>query len=178
MTLSVDSDAIGQRGGLIRSFLQPIASVSGGPAWDTVRIAKRFIIGTHDGSPPLSDYRDWRFSTPASRCHAAYYEVWDQSGRRWYLERAYLNMYETTHDGETPLVSVHCDPQFPGSTIRDSYKQGPHVHFKKVGDPLARAHLAVHGGFLTEVTASVDSLTKTMAWAIQMMRDEILDRLP
>jgi len=78
--IQVKMDALEHRGEYVRELLKPIAKRSGGPAWQRKGRVGEFIIGTHDGSPTQSDYRDWRFKTVAPNFQAMYFELWRQTG--------------------------------------------------------------------------------------------------
>lgn len=101
---------LGSRGEEIRKMLQPISKH--GPAWETKASSRDFIIAIHDGAQP-SEYRDWRFSTIVPNFNAMYFERWrrtEEDDEYWYLDRAYLSIYQLINWTETEFLCLHCDP--------------------------------------------------------------------
>lgn len=101
---------LGSRGEEIRKMLQPISKH--GPAWDIKANSRDFIIAIHDGAQP-SEYRDWRFSTIVPNFNAMYFERWkrtEEDDGVWYLDRAYLSIYQLINWGEKEFLCLHCDP--------------------------------------------------------------------
>jgi hypothetical protein len=170
------------RGEYVRQLLKPIAKHPGGPAWQRKSGVSEFIIGTHDGSPTRSDYRDWRFKTVVPNFQAMYFELWRRSESRqkefWYLYRAYLSIYQIDHgqQKETEFLCLHCDPNEPDNA-HAIYKRGPHLHINVANHPIPHAHIALNRGHLNEILSSVDTLTTAMEWAVQMLKVEILDAM-
>lgn len=171
------------RGEHVRQLLQPIAKQSGGPAWQPMSTVSEFIIGTHDGSPTRSHYRDWRFATVLPNYRGMYFELWRPSGAKgeefWYLYQAYLSIYqiERSMQTETELLCLHCDPNEPDNAPHAIYKQGPHLHINVAANPIPHAHIALNRGHLKDVLSSVNDLTKALGLAVQMLREEILDTM-
>jgi hypothetical protein len=107
-----------------------------------------------------------------------YHERWSRKDKNvWQLERAYLNLYKRSGVDEVEFLCLHCDPLEPDSAPHARYKQGPHLHVSIADDPIKHAHLALNGGLLNLVLKSVMTLGTTMEWAVQMIRDEVLDAL-
>jgi hypothetical protein len=119
--------------------------------------------------------------------HGSYQERWcpvNEKRKRYYLERAYLHLYLTTQiEGEAmekELLLLHCDPNetdepvdWPG--LRHSkYKRGPHLHISTAQQPIPHSHFALNACHLDSVLSSVESLTKAMEVAVQMLEDQVL----
>jgi hypothetical protein len=145
-----------------------------------------YIIGTHEGSRPTSFYGDWRFRTIVPELRGMYYEWWKRSEEDkeewWYLYRAYLHIYklDRAKRQESEYLLLHCDPSEPDGSPRAKYKQGPHLHIHAVNDPrdpFPRAHVALNAGHLDAVLANADSLTSAIKMAVNMLREEVLERL-
>jgi hypothetical protein len=164
----------------IRIMLRPISRALDGPAWSQRIFPYGVILAVHDGSPPSSDYRDWRFATRVQGCKASYFELWRRTeGRSLYLDRAYLHIYRTlehsNHERESLLL--HCDPEEPLNGDRAEYKCGPHIHMSFAGDPLSHSHVSLHSGYLPKILASLRDLTDAMSWAVRMINFELLEAL-
>ena len=181
--LCTSLESLAARGNVIRTILSPIAGMPGGPAWNNKATATGFIIATHDGAPPTSDYRDWRFATILPGFRGMYFERWLRVGADrkeiWYLERAYLNLYETIGHTrqETEYLCLHIDPNLPNDTPHWVYKRGPHLHMSAAKHPIPRAHIALNRGHLDEVLRSVESLSQALGLAINMIKEEIFDSM-
>lgn len=197
VTLSISD--LASRGNDVRTMLLPIAAAEqeGGPAWQPRSSSSEFVIGTHDGSPAGSDYRNWTFSTVISNIRAQYFERWlkfDNMGQEiWYLERAYLHVYivNRASGDRKEILCLHCDPDDePDVKLKDDapekyqrllkqsyYKKHPHLHVKVADPPFPHAHIALHVGFLPRISSSVNALTEAMGHAIQMIKDEVLDAM-
>ena len=163
----------------VRSMLRPISREESGPASAHQTVRGAWILGTHDGSPPLSGYRDWRFATPAPRHCAMYFEVWRLVGRKRYgMERAYLNIYQRNIEGdEKEVLCLHCDPGESKAARHAAYKRGPHLHLAFAQDPLKRSHLALYPGRVDELLGDKEGLYTALVAAVQMIRDEVIDVL-
>ena len=163
----------------VRRMLRPLARAEAGPASVPRTVAGAWILGTHDGSPSLSGHRDWRFATPAAHHYAMYYEVWRRVDRKNFgMQCAYLNIYRRDVRGdETELLCLHCDPGEASTSPHAAYKRGPHLHLSIAGDPVKRAHLALHVGRVEEVLADRERLYAALGDAVQMIRDEVIDIL-
>jgi hypothetical protein len=176
----ISSKQLRSRDSRIRAILRPIARVRDGP-WCAIRSIRRdYLIGAFDSHHPLSHPREWRFATFVPGIRAAYYETWRRAdGDSWYLVHAYLNMYrlELATAEEKGFVSLHCDPDEAATVPHASYKRGPHLNVEAADYPFPRAHLCVAGGDLAAVLASESSLRQAMAWAVTMLKDEVLSAM-
>lgn len=181
MRVQLKMEELLQRGDRVRQLLQPLARQSTGPAWQPKVIRGDYIIGTHDGSPPQSDYREWRFSTVAPKIRAMYFERWRSTDRKlWHLDRAYLNLFKLNEimHSEEELLCLHCDPNEPEGAPHASYKIGPHLHVKGgAPKPFPSAHIALNIGYIESVLHSMESLTEALEWAILMLKEEILEAI-
>jgi hypothetical protein len=191
------------RGNRIREILEPISNRRA-TAWKPISSSRRWIIGVHEGAPPVSDYRGWRFSTILPGFLAQYFEWWlrsDEDGQEyWYLDRAYLNIYQFDKitGGETKFLCLHCDPNLIDTDSRDDdeeeglesnvqqpsshveYKKIPHIHIKqgaaKAPFP-TKAHITLNIGYSEQVLYSIESLSEAMELAVLMLREEVFDRM-
>lgn len=170
---------LGRRSARIRVLLRPIARARAGPATETVNASPLWIIGTRDEAKATSNYRDWRFATPLDRYHAMYFEAWKQiDAKRFRWQCAYLNIYRRKRaDDEEEVICLHCDPGEPPAAAHARYKRGPHLHVSAAGDPLKRAHLALHLEQVDTILQRCESIHDHLASGIQMIRDEVLDLL-
>jgi hypothetical protein len=178
--IQLASRELGARGQYIRKLLQPLSNRPDGPAWKPRATSANYIIGTHDGSPPDSDHREWRFATYVPNLRGMYFELWRRvDDEYWCLDRAYLNIFQTdpATRGESRFLSLHCDPNESDDAPHASYKKGPHLHVQAADDPFPHAHIALTGGHLDIVLSSVDSLSEAIAWAILMLKEEVLDAM-
>jgi hypothetical protein len=177
--IQITSEALGSRGQNVQKLLRPISKQPGGPAWEPKSNQNRYLIGTHDGSPPASSHQDWRFATFVPNLRANYFEVWKRFEELWYLDRAYLNIFQTdpTTRIEKKFLSLHCDPNEPDDALHAIYKKGPHLHIQAADVPFPHAHIALSGEHLDTVLGSFDSLFKAMEWAVRMLKEQILDAM-
>ncbi len=172
---------LASRGQEVRDLLRPLVGKSGGPAWQPRASSNEYIIGTHQGSPPSSDYRDWRFSMGVRDFQAMYFERWLRSPENkpeiWYLHRAYLNIYQLVNRKEIEFICLHCDPNEPDGAPHARFKKGPHLHVKVASPPVCDAHIALHLGCLESVLTSASSLSDALKSSIDMLVSEIWPRL-
>lgn len=183
--IQITSKELRSRGGQIQKLLRPLARKLGGPAWKAPAWKARgtpqnYIIGTHDGSPPLSGYRDWRFATFVPNFRGMYFERWIQfEDDLWYLDRAYLSIFRTDPDtrSETKFLCLHCDPNESDDAPHAIYKRGPHLHIQVAPDPIPHAHIALNRGHLEAVLSSAESLSEAIGWAVLMLKEEVLDAI-
>ena len=173
--MRLSEQQLAARGGEIQALLRPIARVSTGPAWKKFTIGTTgMVFGTHDGTYHSASYKDSRFATTAHGYQANYFEAWRRESKSHYVvEKMYLSIYDATGSEESELLCLHCDPTLAVSSENYMYKRGPHLHMSMAGYPFARAHLAVCGADVETVLKSSASLHAAMAWAIQMIRDEV-----
>jgi hypothetical protein len=176
--IQVDSGQLHSRGQQIRQLLQPLTKWPGGPAWKPKILPRKYIIGTHDGSPSKSDYHSWSFATFVPNFRGAYYEIWiELDDGAWHLDRAYLTIYRINQGMPTEMqefLALHCDPREPDDTAHAIYKQGPHLHIQDAADPIPHAHIALNRGHLEEVLSCVESLSEAIGLAVLMLKEEIL----
>lgn len=175
---------LARRGHEIQRLLRPISKVDTGPAYQHKASTTTFRIATHNGSPPTSDYRAWRFDTVVPGYQGNYFEIWQQLSEErrelWCLHKAYLTIHEIVDRharAEKEFLCLHCDPNESDGQPHADYKKGPHLHISVAPEPLCRAHIALDGGYLTNILQSVESLTNALQWAIYMLRQEIFDAL-
>ena len=139
------------------------------------------VLGAHDGSAPISNYRDWRFATSHPDFRANYYEVWAQTDRRHlHLTAAFLTIFQIDRIpqlNEREFLALHAEPE-TSDQGEGLYKKGPHLHITLAASLVPpAAHIALNRGHLNDVLASVESLTVALEWAIVMIKDEVLDRV-
>lgn len=184
-TVTLPEDQLYSRGVSIRRLLRPISKVTNGPAWQIANSPGGIAIGTYDGTYPGGQYRDWRFgvsvpdSDHAPLIQGMYFELWRRIPEEiniWALGRGYLSIYKVDHSkGEQELICLHCDPEEIDEVVM-KYKKGPHLHIKAAEEPIPQSHIALARGHLDQVLANAESLTEAMAWSIEMIRDEILNK--
>ena len=143
---------------------------------------RHYVLAVHDGAAPNSDYHDWRFSTYRRDFRCRYYEVWesiDNQFFRYELNRAYFNLFRIYRISlrEDSLFALHCDPVVKDTEPHALYKQGPHLHMDFAEDPLPHAHIALNRSHLEDTLGSVESLSKALATAVNMFKEQVL-RLP
>jgi hypothetical protein len=111
----------------IRVMLRPISKQKDGPACElTNSSSSRLIFAIHDGARPISDYRDWRFSTKVESFYAMYFELWKRNEKDeelWYLDRAYLSIYQFINRQEKEFLCLHCDPNIASELEESENKQ-------------------------------------------------------
>jgi hypothetical protein len=175
-TMRLSEEELAHRGKRVQQLLRPISQWGAGPAWKLLSVeTSKIIIATHDGSPPSSQFRDWRFTIKAKRYHALYFEAWRLETRnRFVLDQAYLNIYRRDGVNEREIICLHCDPSLLPDADHARYKRGPHIHMSVAGFPYDRAHIALQGPDITPVLRSTDSLHSALAWGVEMIRDEII----
>ena len=171
------------RGHYVKTLLKPITLNPTRLAWKPYSGRSRtdvFVLGFYEGREPNGDYTKWRFSTVISGFRAMYYERWlskdTNEDEVWYLERAYLHLYRTIiHTRqEEQFLCLHCDPNEPASSPHAKYKQVPHLHIRAYkAAPFDHAHLALS----STPSETVDVFSAELKWAVQMLRDEVLDRM-
>lgn len=177
--IQLDEKDIARRGLGISRLLRPLSRIPSGPA-----CARRggstgeIIICAHEGSIIKSNFADWRFATTTPGFWANYYEIWspfDKARRRFCLEKAYLTIYKEDKE----YICLHCDPNRTEveKSGKATYQKGPHLHVKCAETPIPKAHLALTGVYLDQTLADAANLTKALEWSIQMIRDEVLDRV-
>lgn len=175
--IQITSEELRARGRHIRELLRPLSKQPDGPAWEPKTTQYNYVIGTHDGSPSSSNHQDWRFATFVPGLRANYFELWKRIDEFWYLDRAYLNIFQTDPIARTEkkFLSLHCDPNEPDDAPHAIYKRGPHLHIQAASDPFPHAHIALTGEHLDVVLNSFDSLFKAMEWAVYMLKEQVLD---
>lgn len=170
---------ISHRGKTITKILKPLSRIPYGPAYNIKQGgAGIIIIGTHEGAPSHSEYTSWRFATQSPGYWASYYEMWtsiNEEDSQFCLERAYLTIYRNQEE----FLCLHCDPNEEDidNPNKAAYKKCPHLHIKRAEEPIPKAHIAISVGNITEVLANATNLTDTLECGIQMIKDEIMDRL-
>ena len=177
--IQMKMDGLGPRGKKIQTILRPISHQRQGPAWFPRSSSREYIIGTYDGTRPTAEYRDWRFSTFVRNFRAMYFEIWKRSTENdqyWYLDRAYLSIYQIIDRNESEFLCLHCDPNI-ANDVKEKYKKGPHLHIKAANEPLPHAHIVLNLGHLDAVLTSIDTLSVAIDTAISMPKEEVLDNL-
>jgi hypothetical protein len=177
--VQLSEEAIARRGSDISRFLRPLSRITSGPAPERRGGSNgEIIIGVHEGSLIKSDFKDWRFATTVRGFLANYYEIWsvvDEKRRQFCLEKAYLTIYREDRE----FLCLHCDPNRTEIEAAEKaiYQKGPHLHVKCAEKPIPKAHLALTGVHLDKTLADAGTLTKALKWSIQMIRDEVLDKV-
>ena len=171
-------DLVG-RGDEICSLVRPLVG-KGRVAFRRRASRQAIMFGTFSG--PLDDrpIDELRFSTFVHLIRAAYRERWipaDEKAKRYYLEHAYLHLYQQLPygEGEQQFLALHCDPNEPDDKPHAMYKQGPHVHIVSAPQPMPHSHFALNLGNLPTVLASVPNLHSAFATAVIMLQQQVLE---
>jgi hypothetical protein len=160
----------------IRKLLNPISRIKGGPVCTLKPLQRKLILATHDGSPPLSDFTSWRFTTKHSAFRALYYEMWTGNGTNIFsLDKAYLHIYQMIDYDEREYLLLHCDPDEPDIEKHALYKRGPHLHISVAEQPIPHSHIALCLSNLDSTLNSVDSLTTALELCIKMICEQFLE---
>jgi hypothetical protein len=166
------------------------------PLCDGDTIHCQFVPGTSGSSKVISsksrqaktpdNYHDWRFPTKAApRIWFHYYEIWNLIGvgRDCKINRAYFHLYIIDRPSQKfdQIICVHSDPDEQPADPSDEkltrqcrYKRGPHLHVLTAGE-LAKCHFPLNLGHLDQVLSSIDDLTKALADAVEVVRNEIVE---
>lgn len=176
---------LSKRGPELNKLLGPLLRnpKEGGPAWSQ-KTGQGFQVAIIARDKVLTNnYESWRFATFHRDFKAVYYEIWlplDIAKQdSWYLTKAYLNIFRidrTKHD-DKEYVCLHIDPE-ESEGENAKYKQSPHLHIKAADAPIPKAHIAIVNGFLEQILSSEKQLFKAMKLGIELIRVEILDRIP
>jgi len=176
---------LSKRGPELNKLLGPLLRnpKEGGPAWSRkTRQGFQVVIIARD-KELTNNYESWRFATFHRDFKAVYYEIWlplDVAKQdSWYLTKAYLNIFriDRTKRDEKEYVCLHIDPE-ESEGVNAKYKQSPHLHIKAAEDPIPKAHIAIVNGFLEQILSSEKQLFRAMKLGIELIRVEILDRIP
>lgn len=189
MTCELDFDTLLHRVNQVGRILDPLRGGKGRRlACKSVPSSNCITLVTFSGPDSVTELAgQWRFTTHVPLMHGSYQERWcpvNEKRKRYYLERAYLHLYLTTQmEGEATekeILALHCDPneadEPPDWTgVKHSkYKRGPHLHISTAEDPIPHSHFALNACHLESVLSSVESLTKAMGYAVQMLEDQVL----
>jgi hypothetical protein len=138
------------------------------------------VIAAHQGVSTLDYYDEFRFNTFVSNIWAQYYEFWKpcDTKNKLVLNRAYLNIHIENRETSAfdKLISLHCDPYEEGTTLQCLYKQGPHLHVQRAEHPIPKCHFPLNLTDLDKVLSSIEEINYAMGKAIQVIRDELLER--
>jgi hypothetical protein len=174
----VQEKILSKRGPAIQKLLRRISKdPRNGPAWRRVSGASSLTFAAHEGAPPTSHYRDWRFNTIVPGVTAQYFEAWGNvpGTNNWFLEKAYLHLFVMkSRTEEQEVFCLHCDPNEGDSERHAIYKKGPHVHMISSVLSLSHAHIPLNLCHLKDVLESHETLFKAFDIGIEMVRDQIL----
>ena len=142
---------LGSRGQEVRTMLQPISKLPDGPARDQKSTSRGLIIAIYDGTCPTSEYRDYRFSTFVHNFQAMYFELWkrtEEDEQYWYLDRAFLTIYQIVDGREKEFLCLHCEPNlsFEQIELKDEYRNNRdrgtlQLNNKNLGSRRKKKHL-------------------------------------
>ena len=178
-----DITTLSSRGEIIRVLLRPLVGHPSAPYCDTLKPTGAFIIGTHEGSPTTSEYRDWRFGTFVTGFRAMYFELWRPVNERrveYYLDRSYLSIFrykDRDSSDEQEFLCLHCDPNEPEDADHVRYKRVPHLHIIAAETPFPHAHLALLVGQSEDLLLTSDGWSNALGAAIEMLREEVMNPL-
>jgi hypothetical protein len=173
-----EKDLIG-RGDEICKLIKPLVG-SRRVAFHRFTSRRRVVFGTFSGPTPDVPVDEWRFATFVPSIRGAYRELWtpsDDSAKRYYLEQAYLHLYEqlSVVETERQFLALHSDPNESPKSPHAKYKQGPHVHVVTAPQPLPHSHFALNLGDLAGVLSSLDRLHTAFSTAVLMLKEQVLD---
>jgi hypothetical protein len=171
-------DLVG-RGDEICTLVRPLIG-KGRVAFHRIASRQAVLFGIFSGPRLDSPIDEWRFTTFVPLIRAAYRERWipaDEKAKRYYLEQAYLHLYQQSPYGESErqFLALHCDPNEPDDKPHAMYKQGPHVHVVSAPQPIPHSHFALNLGNLPAVLASVQNLHSALATAVTMLQQQVLE---
>lgn len=109
-----------------------------------------------------------------------YFEVWIPTtvNLQFSLSKLYLHLDEPDQDAtDRELLAMHCDPAVDQADRQFRYKRGPHFHVSGHRPNFHKAHIAACLTNLDVVCRDLDSLTDAVAQMIEMIGDEMLERL-
>lgn len=176
--IQVQEKILSKRGPAIQKLLRRISKdPKNGPAWRRVTGISSLTFAVHEGAPPTSHYRDWRFNTIVPGVTAQYFEAWENvpGTNNWFLEKAYLHLFQMkSRTEEQELFCLHCDPSECDGERHVFYKRGPHVHMMSVLPSLSHAHIPLNRCHLNEVLASHEALFEAFEMGLVMIKDQIL----
>ena len=167
-----------------RHLLLPLVErkSTGGPAIDRAPRYGGIAYAAHGGSP-AADIRQWRFRTCHPSFAASYLETWiptDRALRHYFLRSASLAIYRAlpSRHGEAEFVALHCEPNEPSTASGSAYiyKRSPHLHIEAAEFPIPKSHISLAHPFLDTILQSEASLFVVLRLAIEMLRDEVLER--
>lgn len=189
MICELDVEALLHRVNQVGRILDPLRGGKGRRfACKSVSSGNAITLITFSGPDSVTELADqWRFITHVPSMNGSYQERWcpvNEKRKRYYLERAYLHLYVTTQaEGEMKekeILALHCDPNeaaepsgWPG-LIHSKYKRGPHLHISTAEQPMPHSHFALNACHLEWVLGSVETLTKAIQVAVQMLEDQVL----
>ncbi len=179
MNCDVDAQDLVGRGDEICGLVKPLVG-RGRIAFHRITSRRAVVFGTFSGSLPDLPVDEWRFTTFVPSIRGAYRERWipvDERGRRYYLELAYLHLYEqlAVGEGERQFLALHCDPNEDDESPHAKYKQGPHVHVVTAPQPLPHSHFALNLGDLPRVLSSLHDLQTAFSTAVLLLREQVLE---
>lgn len=179
--IQVQEKTLSKRGSAIQKLLRRISKdQKNGPAWRRVSGVSNLTFAVHEGAPPTSHYRDWRFNTIVPGVTAQYFEAWENvpGTNNWYLEKAYLHLFVMkSRTEEQEVFCLHCDPNERDGEPHSCYKRGPHVHIMSNLTPLSHAHIPLNRCHLNEVLESYEALFEAFEMGLVMVKDQILASL-
>ena len=175
----INSDKLAERGRSFSGLLEPLLKAR------KVRLASErwplnngaYAITAYQGKLTLN-FNEARFSTFLRNFDAQYFEIWipvnPKKMDQWYLNRAYLNIYNKTRE----YVCLHCDPEESDDDAgtKACYKQSPHIHIKIEHQSISKSHIAIAHGFLDRVYCSYNDFFIAMKNGVELISDEILRR--
>jgi len=181
-SVEIEVDALYARASQVQELLDPLRRSGIPVACDVCKhqYAGCKVITAHQGKVILDYYEELYFQTFVPDILAQYYEFWKpcNAENKLILNRAYLNIHLKNRETRTldKLVSLHCDPYEEGTMPQCLYKQGPHFHVQRAEYPIPKCHFPLNLTDLDRVLSSVSQITNAMGKAIQVIRDELLER--
>lgn len=140
-----------------------------------ISLGGSLIFSISDGKETGTDFTNWRFRLLPESTVGNYFEVWRNIGKdKYFLDRAYFNIYAIEDLKEFEYILLHCDACEPDGGKRAIYKQSPHLHIKVSPDPIPKAHFALYCDRINIILKDVTSFNNALAASIEMLDLEIL----
>jgi hypothetical protein len=148
-----------------------------------VRYGKMFAA--HDGGMrPETNRDEWRFRTLCARIQCEYSEVWKylENGRRAYLDKAHLHLFEIDRLNRTEreIVAVHAEWQEEEPSSDVEWCKALHLHIVNASHPMPKCHfpftISHHEYHTQEVLSSLENLTSVFTRVISAIWAEISSR--
>lgn len=175
--VKLDSQAMDVRPTEITSLLAPLARDPNRFVCKRVPNTKRAYFAVRNSVASADDPRDWRFSSPKETFVFRYTESWIRSEADTYdLYHFSLGLHRTPRPQEDEeWLSLDCEPTWSPAADHGIYKQGPHMHIKRAGEPLSHIHFPlITASLLPRAFESSDDLFIAVSDIVTMLKKQVL----